>query len=160
MEQETVKIKLKLSFFRLLKLVLPIALVAGGIGAYPTWIKSGTEGLIAELTSAIIAIIVVTSSGMLLVWCGKHSPLMIAKVFTPSVVARVFLSLALGGAMWQLFALPPIPLLVWLLVFYIITLVVESYWLMTELKKYLPAASGDGDGKQAEVKQDRQDDAK
>lgn len=109
--------------------------VVGGAGAYPTYILAGWQGLFGEAVAAVIVAAIILISTAFLLGQARLGPLKAAQAFAPTVMVRGLVCAAAGLGVCLATPLPPRPLLAWLLVFYIVTLAIESAWLIRTLKQ-------------------------
>ena len=127
--------KLRISFPALLGWVLPLGLLVGGVGIYPTLRIAGTSGLHAELAAGLVVLSVMLANGAWTVWTARKGPREVAFAFMLSGVVRVFVCLLVGVVVWQLVPLPLRCYAVWLGIFYLTMLLGEGVWMARALKR-------------------------
>jgi hypothetical protein len=117
------------AFCAVLGWIVPISLLVGLVGAFPTWHRAGIPGLQAELAAGVTVMIVMVASCALTAKTSAQGPGMMAYVFVISGMARVLVSVALLAAIWAATGLPARTLMVWAAIFYLTMLVAESIWI-------------------------------
>ena len=103
-------------------------------GAYPTWRWAAAEGLWAMLAAAAVVAAVFGVSGVAMIrfFSGKD-PTRLAYLFPLSAV-RIVACLMAAGAVWAVSVLPMQAYFIWIALFYVTVLLVESVWFARYLK--------------------------
>lgn len=120
----------------LLTWVLPAALLVALAGAYPAFKDGGPQGLACELSAAAIVLAVMLAGGALIVRTARRDGL--AKASLTHVwmgIARPFACLVLAGGAWKGLDLPPRPLALWLVIFYVAVFGAELTWMLRALRQ-------------------------
>jgi hypothetical protein len=137
-------VQVRLSYYGLLIHVLPAGLVAGALGAYPTWAWGGGRALIAELAAWAVTAVVMVVSGAAVVRAACKGPLRAALAFAMAGLVRAAACLVLAGAIWIVWRPPPLPISIWLLVFYFVMLAAEVVWLARALRRAAATCRDEG----------------
>ncbi len=127
--------KFCLSLPQMLGWVLPIAVGVGVVGIYPTWLLGQKMALWAELSAGLIALVIMLLNAAVIFRSAKRGPAKVAFAFIMSVFPRVIVSIGLALAVWKVFELPHMVVLVWLLIFHLGILLGESIWLSKTLRR-------------------------
>ena len=126
---------MEISFLAMLGWVLPAGVVAGGIGAYPTWRVGGAPAVTAMLTAGGIVLAVKAACAVFVIRKAAGGAARAAFAFVVAGMARAVLCLVLAGVAWSVLALPPKPLFVWVGVFYLAMLAGEGVWMARALQR-------------------------
>lgn len=110
-------------------------LLAGALGAYPTWRLVGSAGLVAMAWAGVAVFVGMFATGCALLWRSDGRVDRIAPRFAGASVFRVSMCLALAAAAWYILGLPTNVLFVWTGLFYVVMLIGESCWLVRFLKR-------------------------
>jgi hypothetical protein len=121
-----------------------IGMVAGLIGAYPTWERFGWDGVKAEITAGVIVLVAMIASAVLVARRARRGASAAAFMFIYAGAVRAVLVAVVGGVGWKLLSLPGLILGVWLGVFYLVMLAGESAWMCGELKSASAHQAGQG----------------
>ena len=124
----------------------------GIVGAYPTWVFSGIDGLWAELAAGLIVLVLVIADGWLVVRLARRGPRAATFGFVIASAVIGAASLALAVAAWAAIGLKLPVLLLWVAIFYLATLLGLSAWLARQLQQV--AMQADKSGRAALVGED------
>jgi hypothetical protein len=124
-----------LNYFTLLLWLNITALAAGLLGAYPTWLWWGREGLACQVAAGMIVGSVMLFNAMMLIGAALSGPTRLAFAFCLGSVLRVAAALGLAWVAHRGLQLPWAPLAGWVGVFYIVMLHAEAFWLASEFKR-------------------------
>jgi len=126
---------MQISYAGLLGWALPFGLASCGLGAYPTWVLAGEDGLRAQAVSLAVVLAIVLASGALLCRAAGGGAGRAAVWFIFSCLGRVVVALALILAAWKIWDLKLVALLVWMVAFYLALLTGEAIWLTRALRR-------------------------
>lgn len=123
------------------------ACLAAAAGMVPTWRLAGQGGLHAMAAAGVAVFVGMFLSSLLVVWRTGLRPEQLAARLVGSMLIRVSICLSAAAGAWYIFSLPTSALFVWTVVFYLVMLVGESFWLARTLRR-TPTSSGPraGDG--------------
>jgi hypothetical protein len=143
-----------LSLRRMLLYVLPGALACWGIGVWPTYKYFQRPGLEAQAWAFATALAVLLGSMAVIravvvraeARNAGHTPLafVIAQSFTVARMANILALAGVGLAVWYLLGLPLKPYFLWLIGFYVVMLIPETWWLSRTLKQFPSNAENSG----------------
>ena len=126
---------MRMSFAAIVGWVLAAGVVAGGIGAYPTWKLSGPEGLTAMLAAGGLVLAGMLVSAAVITRAARSGPGRAAFAFIVCSAFRAIISVLAGGVICALTSLPPRVLLTWLAMFYLAMLAAEAACLVKALRR-------------------------
>jgi hypothetical protein len=124
-----------LNYFTLLLWLNIASLAVGLLGAYPTWLWWGREGLACMVAAAMIVGSVMLFNAMMLIGSALSGPARLAFAFCLGSVLRVGAALGVGWVAHFALELPWTPLGVWVGMFYVAMLHAEAFWLAGEFKR-------------------------
>ena len=127
---------MRIHFVGLLRWIVPVGLAIGLAGVYPTWRLGGPAALTAKLWAGGIVLVAVMLSGLLVVFSGMAGPQQVVVAFMGSGLIRMLLSVGLGLLLVWKAALPPVPLFVWLAIFYLAFFAAEGAWVARALRRH------------------------
>jgi len=122
-------------FISLVRWVVPMGLLVGLAGAYPTWRLGGRDALLAEAWAGGIVLSAVLLSALLVAFSATAGPSYATLAFVMSGLGRMIWSVALGMLVVWKGGLPATPLFVWLAGFYFAMLPAEGAWLARALRR-------------------------
>ena len=105
------------------------------IGAAPTWLLAGEEGLAAQAVAGGIVLVVMTASAALVVALARGGISRAAMGFMAMGVVRMAACLGAAGLAIFLLPLPRAVLLIWTAVFYLAMISGESIWLSRAIRR-------------------------
>ena len=123
------RVPLQISLAGLLAWTVPLGLLAGGLGAWPTYRWAGSEGVLAMMAAGVICVLVVVFSAMFVCWFALRGPAAAAGMFVMTGLIRMVVCMALAAAAWGVFRLPGRVLFVWCGVFYGLMVLCEAGWM-------------------------------
>jgi hypothetical protein len=126
---------IQIRFSEMILWVLPITLAVGALGAYLTWLCSGPSGLQAQMLALVLAWAIPAAGAVGVVRSGPHGAAKVALAYYTISIAKMMAFAGLAVAAWLLIDLPRKPMLLWLLVFALCTLLGESIWLIRSLRR-------------------------
>lgn len=121
-------------FARLLAYDAVLVGLVGGCGAYPTWYWSGWAGVLALPVAAGMLLAASLTGGFFILAAATEGPARAAAAFMPAEGYRIGISIVLT-AVAALAGVAITPLLVWVMIFFLVTLYCEVVWLVKALRK-------------------------
>ena len=129
------QVGMRISFPALLGWTMPLGLMGGGLGVWPTWAAQGWQGLRAGLVALIIVFCATMLSGAAVAWQASRGPGRAAMAFIVSGPVKMIASLVAAAAAWWVMELAPRALFTWTGIFYLVLLAGESVWLARALQR-------------------------
>jgi hypothetical protein len=124
-----------LSFRALLTYILPAALLVAVAGAYPAWRHGEATGVACELIAGVIVLAVMLGGGEMILRTARRDGLARASLMHVAFgVARPLACLALAAGAYLGLDLPPKPLAVWLVIFYVVMFAAELTWMLRAVR--------------------------
>ncbi len=125
-----------LSFRALLTYILPPALLVAVAGLYPAWRQGEATGVACELIAGAIVLAVMLGGGEIILRTARRDGMARALLMHVAFgVARPLACVALAAAAYLGLDLPPKPLAVWLVVFYVAMFVAELAWMLRAVRE-------------------------
>lgn len=121
-------------FTRLLAYDLALVALVGGCGAYPTWYWSGWAGVLALPIAAAMLLAASLTGGFFIMAAATEGPARAAAAFMPAEGYRIGISIVLTGVAW-LAGVAVTPLVIWMMIFFLVTLYCEVIWLVRALRR-------------------------
>ncbi|MCJ7544913.1 MAG: hypothetical protein MUP47_10205 [Phycisphaerae bacterium] len=128
-------VRMRLSFWAILGWVGAIGLLAGAIGAWPTWRLAGQEGLVGEVLAAAIVLPIVLASAVIVWAVASHGPGLAAAAFMAAGVVRLAAVVATALILYQFVRPHTVAFLIWVGLLYLVTVIGEGVWLARALKR-------------------------
>lgn len=128
-------VPMKLSFWALLGWVLPVGLLAGGVGAAVTWWAAGPQGLTAEFLAGAVVLPVMIVSALIVVAVAAYGPAVTTLTFVSVGVVRLTAVMAVGLIVYRYCRPGMLVFWVWVAVFYLAVIAAEVAWLTRALKR-------------------------
>ena len=128
-------VPLELKYSRLLGYLVLLTGAAGALGAWPTWRLAGAEGLRSQLAAGLILLVVHLAGGAVLVRRARFGPAAVTMAFMSLSLLRVLACAVLAVGAARVLGLDKKALLVWLMLFYLVTLAGEGLWLVRSLRR-------------------------
>jgi len=131
---------MSISLLGSVKYIVPAGLAAAAIGAYPTWLLAGNEGLRAKAVAGLIVMGVMLVSAAAIVRAARGGAVRAVYAFLISGLARLLGSVALAAGAWAVLSLSPMSLVIWVGIFYLAMLSAEGVWLAQAMRSHGPTS--------------------
>lgn len=128
-------VRMRLSFWAILGWVGLIGVLAGAIGAWPTWHLAGREGLVAEVLAGAIVLPIMLASAVIVWGVGSHGPALAAAAFLAAGVVRLTAVVATSLILYRFVRPHAVAFLIWVGLLYLVTVIGEGVWLARALKR-------------------------
>ena len=128
-------VPMEIRFSALLGWVLPVGVLTGLVGLYPTYRWAGGDGILALIAAGAAALLVVLISGFITCILARRGPAMAAGGFLFASLLRVVVCLILTAAAWQAFDLPGKVVFLWACLFYGLMILCEAGWVSRALSR-------------------------
>ena len=115
--------------------VIASVVVIGGLGAYPTWTWSGDGGLVAEAVAGAAGLAGAVMGAALITRAAREGAARAAAAFLPAEGYRFGVGAGSAALLWLVTDIPPVPLLIWSLGFFLAILFCETSWLVGALQR-------------------------
>jgi len=114
--------------------IITLGVAAWAIGAYPTWLLAGWGGLLAQGLAGGVVLLTTALSTMMIADLAARDPAQAAVGLAGFGAIRVMLAISAFVAGWKYLGLPPTPLLLWIVLFYVSALTGQIVWSVMALR--------------------------
>ncbi len=129
------EVRLQLSFWAMLGWVGVIGMLLGAVGAWPTWMLAGREGLMSELIAGAVVLPIMLASALVVLRGSLRGPAAAVKMFVVGWAVRLPAVVALALLLGFFCRVHLVAFMCWVGLFYLATIVCEGLWLAKGLKR-------------------------